>query len=81
MRRKDFTEEELLTRVFNSKSQKAYWLNVQELYRRGGERTFTRCYQLVKTGSDREKEMAVNILAQLGSSERPYLKQSMQWWN
>ncbi|WPV64047.1 hypothetical protein [Chitinophaga sp. LS1] len=78
MRRKDFTAEELLTRVLNNKSQKTYWDNVRELYRRGGEETFKRCYQLVKTGTDREKEVAVDILAQLGSTGRPYLKESLQ---
>ena len=78
MRRKDFTAEELLTRILSNKSQKTYWDNVRELYRRGGEETFKRCYQLVKTGTDREKEVAVDILAQLGSTVRPYLKQSLQ---
>lgn len=77
MRRKDLTAAELLTRVLHNKSRNTYWDNVRELHRRGEEETFRSCYQLVKTGSDREKEIGLDILAQLGLAAKPYLKQSL----
>lgn len=76
-RRKHWTNDQLFTRLLNNKSDKTYWDNIIELRKRGSEDIFTRCSHMATTGDDIEREIAMDVLAQLGSAPRPFYNQTI----
>lgn len=52
-----------------------YWTIVHELQRRGDRQTFELALKLATSANDAEKELGLNVLAQIGYSEgRPFSK-------
>ncbi|MRG44114.1 hypothetical protein GFS24_03265 [Chitinophaga sp. SYP-B3965] len=68
MSRTNWTAEQLFTRLLHNKSDKTYWENIRELRKRDG--ITATCYTLAASGSDQEKELAVDVLAHLPYSEQ-----------
>jgi hypothetical protein len=70
MNRESWTDEKLFDRLLNNKTQKTYWNNVSELRKRANENIFQKAYGLAKSNDDKEKEIGIDILAQLGFNPR-----------
>ncbi len=76
MSRKNWTDEKLFFRLINNKSDKTYWDNVRELRSRANENIFKSCIKLTKSSIPKERIIAIDILAQLGLTPRPFDKES-----
>jgi hypothetical protein len=77
MNRKNCTSEKLFDRLLNNKSSKTYWDYVVELCSRGTKEVFDKSYKLTHSANLREKIIGIDLLAQLGSEPRPFLKETL----
>jgi hypothetical protein len=77
MNRKNCTSEKLFDRLLNNKSHKTDWEYLVELRSRGTKEVFDKSYQLAHSDNLREKIIGVDLLAQLGSEPRPFLKETL----
>lgn len=78
MSRQDWTDEKLFSRLLTNKSDNTYWQNVRELRTRATKAVFTRARQLATSRQNHEKKIGIDVLAQLGVEERPFLKASLE---
>lgn len=78
MSRKAWTDEKLFFRLLNNKSKKTYWDNVHELRLRPNENVFNTCIKLIRSSKSQECIVGIDVLAQLGSTSRPFLKESIK---
>lgn len=76
MSRKIWTDEKLFFRLLNNKSDKTYWDNIRELRSRPNTNVFNICDKLIKSPKPIERIIAIDILAQLGLTPRPFYKES-----
>lgn len=77
MGRKNWTDEKIIARLINNKSEEAKWNNITELRRRPSEELFNKCVEFTKSTDPKIRKIGINILSQLGLKERPFLKQSL----
>lgn len=70
MSRKNWTSEKIFSRLVNNRTQKTYWDNIDELRSRPNEEVFNKATQFAKSKSDKEKNIGIAILAQLGFDPR-----------
>lgn len=77
MNREQLTDDQLFFRLLHNRTDKTYWNNIVALRARPGDTIFTRCHELATTGNEQEKILAVNVLAQLGGTPRPFYAQSI----
>lgn len=78
MGRKDWTDDKLISRLTNNKSNKSRWDHIQVLRSRPSEELFTRCIELTKSKEQKSRIIGIGILAQLGLPPRPFLKQTLK---
>ena len=78
MSRKNWTNEKLIMRAINNKTEHARWENIHELRLRASEALFKQCLKWIKSTDKKEKILAIDILAQLGSPKRPYLTETIE---
>ena len=76
MARKNWTDEKLFFRLATNKSDKNYWDNIRELRSRANINVFNTCVKLTKSSKPKEQIIGIQILAQLGLTPRPFLKES-----
>jgi HEAT repeat protein len=77
MNRKNCTTEKLFHRLLNNKSSRIQWDYLVELRSRGTKEVFVKSYELAHSDNLREKIIGIDLLAQLGSEPRPFLKESL----
>ncbi|MGB0429319.1 MAG: HEAT repeat domain-containing protein [Bacteroidia bacterium] len=70
MSRKNWTDEKLYNRLLTNKTKKTYWENIRELRKRPNPYVFKKAVELMKNGSEKEMNIGVDILAQLGARPR-----------
>lgn len=78
MSRKKWTDEKLIFRLLNNKTDKTYWDNIIELRSRANTNIFNTCAKLIKSSKSKERIIGIDILAQLGLAPRPFLKESKE---
>lgn len=78
MGRDKWTDDKLFDRLLNNKSDSSYWDTVGELRRRPSKTVFERCAALTKSDSPKSRKVGIDVLAQLGISPRPFLKESIK---
>jgi HEAT repeat protein len=78
MSRKDWTDEKLIYRLTNNKTHKSRWENISALRKRPSEELFSKCVELTKSDNTKIRKIGIDILAQLGSSPRPFLKETLK---
>ena len=71
MGRKDWSDDKLLFRALNNKTEAGYWENIHALRMRPSQLLFEKCKQLINSKEQKNKKAGIDILAQLGASERP----------
>lgn len=73
MSRKYWTDEKLIIRALNNKTDHARWNNIAELWSRPSQSLLEKCLDLIQSENKKEKILGIDILAQLGAPKRPYL--------
>lgn len=76
MSRKDWTDDKLISRLLNNKSDKSRWDNIRVLRSRPSEELFLKCVEFTKSNDTKIRKIGIDILAQLGSTPRPFLKET-----
>lgn len=78
MSRKNWTDDELILRLCNNRSNKSRWDNINELRKRPSEELFLKCVELTKSKDPKIRIIGIDILAQMGVTPRPFLKQTLK---
>jgi HEAT repeat protein len=78
MSKNNWTAEKLFQRLLTNKSEKAYWENIVLLRKRPTSAVFEKCLELTKSDILKERAAGINVLAQLGTSPRPFYRQSIR---
>jgi len=78
MSRKDWTDDKLISRLINNKTDKSRWDNISALRKRPGQELFDKCVELTKSNNPKIRKIGIDILAQLGLPPRPFLKETLK---
>ena len=78
MSRKNWTDDKLLFRLCNNKSDKSRWDNISVLRKRPSEELFSKCVELTISKDPRIRRIGIDILAQMGLIPRPFLTKTLQ---
>lgn len=78
MSRTNWPDDKLLFRLMNNKSDKSRWDNISVLRKRPSKELFIRCVELTKSKDPKIRCIGIDILAQLGVTPRPFLKQTLK---
>lgn len=78
MSRSDWTDDKLLARLLNNKSDKSRWDNISVLRKRPSQELFSKCIDLTKSKDTKYKCIGIDILAQFGLPPRPFLRQTLE---
>jgi hypothetical protein len=66
MSRKNWTDDKLLSRILNNKSDETYWDNVRVLHSRPSKELFLKCVELTKSIEPKKRIVGIDILSQFG---------------
>lgn len=78
MSRKNWTDEKIISRLINNKTDKSRWENIGTLRQRPSGELFSKCVELTKSDNTKIRKIGIDILAQLGLSPRPFLKETLK---
>lgn len=78
MSRKNWTDDKLLSRLINNKTDKSRWDNISVLRKRPSQKLFAKCAELIKSNNPKIRKIGIDILAQLGLPPRPFLKETLK---
>ncbi|WP_333660770.1 hypothetical protein [Chishuiella changwenlii] len=78
MSRKDWTDDKLLFRLINNKTEKTRWDNIQVLRDRVSQELFSKSVELTKSDNPKIRKIGIDILAQLGETPRPFLNDTLK---
>lgn len=78
MSKTNWTDDKLLSRLLQNKSDKSRWENISILRKRPSEELFGKCLEFTKSNDSKIRSIGIDILAQLGLSPRPFLKETLE---
>lgn len=78
MSRKNWTEDKLLSRLINNKTDKSRWDNISILRKRPSQELFAKCVELTESNKPKIRKIGIDILAQLGLPPRPFLQDTLK---
>lgn len=78
MSRTQWTDDKLLERLLHNLSDKTYWDNIGELRRRPSQNLFEKCVQLASSENPKARRIAIDVLAQMGTTPRPFINESLE---
>lgn len=78
MNRNDWTDDKLISRLINNKTDKSRWDNIRALRKRPSQELFAKCVELTKSKNPKIRKIGIDILAQLGLPPRPFLKETLK---
>lgn len=78
MSRNDWTDDKILSRLCNIKTNKSRWDNINVLRKRPSKELFFKCKELTKSKDPKIRTIGIDILAQMGLPPRPFLKQTLK---
>lgn len=78
MSRTNWTDDKLLFRLINNKTDKSRWANIKVLRKRPSQELFEKCAELIKSNCPKIRKIGIDILAQLGLPPRPFLKETLK---
>jgi HEAT repeat protein len=78
MSRTHWTDDKLLSRLINNKTDKSRWDNISVLRNRPSQELFEKCVELVKSDNPKIRKIGIDILAQFGLPPRPFLKETLK---
>lgn len=74
----NWTDDKLLSRLINNKTDKSRWDNISALRKRPSQELFAKCVELTKSNNPKIRKIGIDILAQLGLPPRPFLKETLK---
>lgn len=77
MSRKNWTDDKLISRLINNKTDKSRWDNISILRERPSDKLFAKCVELTNSNNPKIRKIGIDILAQLGLP-RPFLKDTLK---
>jgi len=77
MSKKNWTTEELFTRLLNNKSKKSYWEHISILRSRPDEDVFRQCVELTTSDIPKNRIIGIDVLAQLGVPPRSFYNETI----
>lgn len=77
MSRTNWTDDKLLSRLINNKTDRTRWDNISVLRKRPSQELFVNCVELIKSNNPKIRKIGIDILAQLGLPPRPFLKETL----
>lgn len=78
MSRINWTDDKLLSRLINNKTDKSRWDNISVLRKRPSQELFEKCAELIKSNNPKIRKIGIDILAQLGLTPRTFLKDTLK---
>ena len=78
MSRKNWTDDKLLSRLIDNKTEKTRWDNISALRKRPSQELFIKCVELTKSNNPKFRKIGIDILAQLGLPPRPFLQDTLK---
>lgn len=78
MSRTNWTDDKSLSRLMKNKTDKSRWDNINVLRKRPSQELFEKCAELIKSNNPKIRKIGIDILAQLGLSPRPFLKETLK---
>ncbi len=78
MSRKDWSDEKLIFRLINNKTDRTTWENIKVLRSRPSKELFLKCAELTKSNNPKIRKIGIDVLAQLGLPPRPFLNETLE---
>lgn len=78
MSRENWTDDKLISRLINNKTDNSRWDNINALRKRPSEELFTKCRELTRSNNPKIRVVGIDVLAQLGLPPRPFLKETLK---
>jgi HEAT repeat protein len=78
MGRINWTDDKLISRLKNNKSDRTRWENIHVLRMRPSRELFQICVELTKSEVPRTRKIGIDTLAQLGKQPRPFLEETLK---
>ena len=78
MSRTHWTDDKLLSRLINNKTNKSRWDIITVLRKRPSQELFEKCVELVKSNNPKIRKIGIDILAQFGLPPRPFLNETLK---
>jgi len=78
MSRKDWSDDKLLFRLSNNKSDKSRWDIISVLRSRPSKELFYTCVNFTKSKDPKVRSIGIDILAQMGVTPRPFVRQTIK---
>lgn len=76
--RNNWTDEKLFDRLLTNTSERMYWDNISELRKRANSDVFQKCKALITSPDPKFRKIAIDIVAQLGITPRPFIHESIK---
>ena len=78
MSRSNWSDDKLLSRLCNIKSNKSRWINISFLRKRPSQELFFKCVELTKSKDPKIRAIGIDVLAQMGFPPRPFLRPTLK---
>jgi HEAT repeat protein len=78
MSRINWTDDKLLFRLCNNKTDKTQWDTIRILRCRPSTELFNKCKEFTKSDDPKIRKIGIDILAQLGLATRPFQRQTLK---
>ena len=77
MSKVNWSDEKLISRLINYKTDKSRWETIRILRSRPSQDLFEKCVELINSNDQNKKIVGIKILTQLGIPPRPFLKETI----
>ena len=78
MSKLNWSDEKLISRLINYKTDKSRWETIRILRSRPSKELFEKCIELINSNEQKKKIIGIKILTQLGIPPRPFLKETIK---
>ena len=78
MSKLNWSDEKLISRLINYKTDKSRWETIRILRSRPSQDLFEKCVELINSNDQNKKIVGIKILTQLGIPPRPFLKETIK---
>ena len=78
MSKVNWSDEKLISRLINYKTDKSRWETIRILRSRPSQDLFKKCVELINSNDQNKKIIGIDILAQLGKDKRPFKKETLK---
>lgn len=77
MSKQSWSDEKLISRLINYKTDKSRWETIRILRSRPSKDLFDKCVEFINSNDQNKRIIGIRILTQLGIPPRPFLKETI----